>query len=309
MEAVTLQLPAEVDAYAPDAAVYQAMVDLHGAPEWFDDLDLRPAPPYHRVGTRTATVDDWLLADAARPMELALRGRLLDERRDLVVACDPAAENAAHATLALVLDWLADQGIEHTPPDPDEHPLVAAGRLVQDDLCLMVHRDGDWHLDGGVLCFATLWQLRDRLGKPTRDVHEHVAHYDEVGSRVDTFFDRMPPGRIVWRRNFSFKLSPHLHLPMTNTPTPTGEVVIARDGSPLWLRSERQTLRRLAGSDAIVFAIRVQQTPARALLRRPDIAAGLAANIAEWDRPLRDYKLADDRLYDAILAWLRQVGE
>lgn len=305
MDTATAGLPADIAAYAPDADVYDAMLDEHGAPDWFDELDLRPGPPYHRVGTRTATPDRWLLADAARDMELALRHRLLDERRDMVFACNPAAETAAVETLGLVLAWLDDQGIEHAPPDPGEHPLVAAGRLVQDDLCVMVHRDGDWHLDAGVLCFPTLWQLHDRLGKPTPRVHEHVAHYgEEVGARVDTFFDRMPPGRIVWRRNFSIKLSPHLHLPLLRGATPTTEIEVGDDGSPFWIRSERQTLRRLEGCEAIVFAIRVQQTPARALLQRPEIARGIADNMHAWDDSLRAYKMSDATVYDAFMNWL-----
>ena len=126
-------------------------------------------------------------------MELALRSRLLDERRDVVYGALPGTDEAAATTLGLVCSWLGDHDIEYAAPDPDDPPLVAAGRLVQEDLCLMMHRDGEWHLDAGVLCFPTLWDLHDRLGLPTPRVHERVAHYDEIESRVDRFFDRLPP--------------------------------------------------------------------------------------------------------------------
>jgi hypothetical protein len=45
------------------------------------------------------------------------------------------------------------------------------------------------------------------------------------------------------------------------------------------LRSERQTLRRLPDSGAVLFTIRVQQAPFGVLAHRPEAAARLAARI------------------------------
>lgn len=308
LEAAT-GLPADLIVYAPDARVYDAMLATDGPPAWLDEIDLRPGPPFHHVGTHAATDTEWLCADAAREMELALRNRLLDERREVVFGCLPSAEDSATTTLALVIDWLRGQGIAHTPPDPAEHPLVAAGRLVQDDLCLMVRRDGAWHLDAGVLCFPSMWQLHDRLGLPLDRVHEHVAHYgDEIGERVDRFFDRLPADRVVWRRNVSIKPYPHLYLPLIRTEPRPAAIVAGEDGSPFWIRSERQTLLRLADHEAIVFAIRVQLTPARTLLERPDIAARLHRYLTAWDDALREYKMSDRELYAAFVSWLGRIA-
>jgi Haem-dependent oxidative N-demethylase, alpha subunit-like len=304
----TTGLPVAIAAYAPDAAVYEAMLDESGPPGWLDELELRPAPPFHRVGTHAVGEDGWLVADRARTMELDLRSRLLDERRDTVVACRPNAERAAAATLDLVIEWLGAHGVAHGPVDDAEHPLVAIGRLIQEDVCLMVHRDGDWHLDAGVLCFPTLWELEDRLGLPTWRVHERVAHYGEIRPRVDTFFDRLRPDRIVWRRNLSIKPYPHLHLPVQKVHAPTRPVDVSADGSPFWIRSERQTLRRLADHEAIVFTIKIQTVPARALLDRPDIARALADHLASWDDAIRDYKFSDPSVMRAFMRWLDTVG-
>lgn len=301
-------LPVHALAYAPDTAVYDEMVRLHGVPTWLDELDLRTGPPYQHVGTHATTPDRWLLADDARDMELALRNRLLDEQRDVVVGALDGTDDAAHEVLDLVVAWLQDRGIEHEAPDRTEHPLVAAGRLVQDDLCVMVRRDGTWHLDAGVLAFPTLWHLHDRLGRPTPEVHERVAHYDEIESRVDRFFDRMPVDRVVWRRNFSIKPYPHLYVPTIKTEMGQGGHTVADDGSPYWIRSERQTLRRLPRSGAIVFAIRVQMARAGVLRDRPDVAAAMAARFRSWDQPLRDYKFAGSDLFVAFVDWLDDVA-
>lgn len=304
----TTGLPLDIARYAPDAAAYEAMLDASGPPGWFDELELRPAPPFHRVGTHAVDEDGWLVPDSARAMELALRARLIDERRETVFACLPSAEHAAAATLDLAVEWLGAHGIEHEPADATEHPLVALGRIVQEDVCLMVHRDGDWHLDAGVLCFPTLWQLSDRLGLPTARVHERVAHYGEIGSRVDTFFDRLRPDRIVWRRNLSIEPFPHLHLPLSKVYAPVRPVEVDDDGSPFWIRSERQTLRRLADHDAIVFTIKIQTTPARALIERPDIARVLTEHVNSWDAALRDYKFSNPETANAFSRWLEGVA-
>jgi hypothetical protein len=172
----------------------------------------------------------------------------------------------------------------------------------------MIRRDGAWHLDAGVLCFPSLWQLHDRLGLPLDRVHEHVAHYgEEIGERVDRFFDRLPPGRVVWRRNVSIKPYPHLHLPLIRTEARPHTVVAESDGTPFWVKSERQTLRRLVGHEAIVFAIRVQVTPARALLARRDVADRLYRHLTAWDDALRDYKMSDRATFDAFVTWLGGV--
>lgn len=307
VDAVT-GLPADVAAYRPDTAVYDAILDADGPPAWLDDLDLRRAPPFHHVGTHATSHDEWLCVDAAREPELELRSRLLDERREVVFACSPTADDAADTTLGLVVDWLHDHRVDHAVPDPREHPLLSIGRLVQEDVCLMVRRDGDWHLDAGVLCFPSMWDLRDRFGLPTGRVHEHVAHYGDISSRVDTFFDRLRPDRLVWRRNLSIKPFPHLHLPLTKLDAPSRPVEIGDDGTPFWIRSERQTLRRLGGHDAIVFTIRIQLTPARALLARRDIARSMAAQVESWDDTLRDYKFGNPATIRPFVEWLTRVA-
>jgi hypothetical protein len=304
----TTGLPIDVAAFVPDVAVYAAMLDESGPPGWLDELELRPAPPFHRVGTHAVGEVGWLVPDAARTMELELRDRLLEKRRDVVFACLPSADRAAAATLDLVVEWLDEYGVEHDDVDGSEHPLVAVGRLIQEDVCLMVHRDGDWHLDAGVLCFPTLWELNDRLGLPTGRVHDRVAHYGEIAARVDTFFDRLRPDRIVWRRNLSIKPFPHLHLPVRKVHAPTRPVDVGADGSPFWIRSERQTLRRLAHLDAIVFTIKIQTVPARALLDRPDIARALGDQLTSWDDAIRDYKFSDVAHLIAFTTWLNAIA-
>jgi hypothetical protein len=65
--------------------------------EWLDELPLEDGPPSVRVGTRRVADSEWLVADGRRPAELALKDRLLAERRSEVVAVTdhrPATDRA-----------------------------------------------------------------------------------------------------------------------------------------------------------------------------------------------------------------------
>ena len=85
------------------------------------------------------------------------------------------------------------------------------------------------------------------------------------------------------RRNLSihshdelFRPEPH-ESPASFPDSPSGV-----DG--VWLRSERQTLVRLATPGAVLFTIKTQQCPVTVLRRRPDVAQALAAKLrAEHD--------------------------
>ncbi|MEP7201553.1 MAG: DUF3445 domain-containing protein [Ilumatobacteraceae bacterium] len=287
--------------YCPDAAQYEAA----GVPVWLDELELAPAPPHVKMLTKSLSTD-WLVADEFRAMELALRNRLFDEQHDVVFAANVAAHEASEETLELVDAWLAAKGL---PPAPAGYrPLEAAGRAVQEDLCLMVPRDGAWHLDAAALCFPTFWSLTEKFAQPMGDVHRGVPHYNtELGRRVDRFFDRMRPGQVVWRRNLSVKPYPLLFIPLTRNAQPVGDLSTTGDGSPFWLRSEWQTLQLLPRSGAILFSIKVQLAPARVLMHRPDRAADLLAMYRSWDDEMVSFKIAANNLAPGFIPFLERL--
>lgn len=267
------------------------------APGWLDELSLEPGPPWLALGTRGMHPDDWLVVDDHRDGDLAAKRALLARRHDEVFAAlpSPAVEEASAEVLELVV---AASG---AAPEPGLHPLDAAGRLVQEDLCLLIERDGAPRLDAASLCFPSYWRLRDKLGQPMAAVHDPVAHYaDELAARVDRFLAALRPERPVWRRNWSIHDDPSYFLP---DPTPP-RAVDPPDG--LWLRSERQTLRRLPRTGAILFTIRTQQVPLAVVAERPDVARRLAAAIAAWSAELRAYKGGHGALRAAD--WLASVG-
>ncbi|KAI0643676.1 hypothetical protein C8Q79DRAFT_1002294 [Trametes meyenii] len=73
------------------------------------------------------------------------------------------------------------------------------------------------------------------------------------------------------------------------------------------LRSERQTLRRLPRTGAIVFTIRVYQTPFEDLMREPGVPGRIASAIRSWPEDVARYKARD--AYEGILPLLDKCHE
>jgi hypothetical protein len=118
----------------------------------------------------------------------------------------------------------------------------------------------------------------------------------------------MPVDRVVRRRNLSVKPWPLLHVPTTKPGQPVGHLTPDAQGAPFWLRTERQTLRRLPRTGAILFTIKVQIAPARVLLERPDIAAALAAMYRSFDVSMDGYKAAVNDLNVGFVPWLESLS-
>jgi hypothetical protein len=231
------------------------------------------------MGTRAIGGGHGFLPDGDEARDLALKAQLLAERHDEVFAVlnTPQVNAGSRATLELVESATGKRA------DPTLHPLDAAGRLVQEDLCLLVLRDGDVYLDAASLCFPSYWRLSEKLGRPIDVVHGAVPGYGaELAGRVGAFIRRLKPGRPVWRRNWSIHDDPAYFLPGPNPQ--------AAASDDLYLRSEHQTLRRLPGTDAVLFTIRTQQVPLSAVIDHGDLAARMAAVIEGWPPDIVDYK-------------------
>jgi hypothetical protein len=173
----------------------------------------------------------------------------------------------------------------------------------------MVCHDGAWHLEGAVLCFPSTWSLAEKLGGTATRIHAPVRHYaDELSDRVDTFFDRLAPGKLVWRRNVSLWPACLLWVPHHAIDPTLWDAPASDPSAPLlWVRSERQTLRRLPDTGAILFTIRVQMAPLSILSTRPDRARDMALWLRSPSGEARRLQLGP--LLDHDLAWLDRTAE
>lgn len=283
-----------------------AMEPASDLPAWLDEIRFEPGPPFSTMGTHSLSLDDWLIVDHQRDEHLAYKAELLERARPAVFAALPGSEDASAELLAVIREWLVAHGLSIAEESSDEHPLLEAARLVQEDLAVLEQIDGKWMLTAGAVAFPTHWTVSDKIGLPLDAIHAPVAHYEaELSERVDRFHDRLTVSRPAWRRNWFVVPTSEMHLPASGHQLHVADR-IADDGWPMWIRSERQTLRRLPASDAIVFTIRVQQAPLGVLRGRPDLAAKMLATTRSWDRDKRMYTSTGGVL-DELIEWLANV--
>ncbi len=342
---------APTDSAPTDSAPTEAVTAFAYTP--FEAGAYRPA-----MGLMALKPDRWIEIDRHYAAYLAEKRRLLTERPDAVFAARPEAAAASRELLALLVDHLCAHFPDHLRRRGDRvenlvtgerfdlagplHPLDLAGRLVQEDLCLMQAPGrgeaadagapagaeqaaaaaaeaeagaeagadaGAYRLTAASLCFPTRWALAEKLGRPMAAIHAPVPFYAEKLARpVDRFFARMKPERPVWRLNWSLTDDPELFQPSGHSrPDLATDITPDNAGARLFLRVERQTLRRLPRSGAICFGIRVYQNPLRDLQAEPATAARLAAAVRELPESVAFYKSV--RVFRApLLAYLDRLA-
>ena len=206
---------------------------------------------------------DWVLNDEAFADQMALRDRSISEQTDKVLALHESARPAARELLDHVLATITNlpgyQLSDTSVTRPDgvdveidrEAPLATAGRLVQEDLCLMQPKNGEHLLSGAVLCFPAGWTLAEKFMRPLVAIHRPVKPYDQdIARRVQRLFDGIKVDRPLWRYNGLFYDNPALFAPFTEAePRPK-----LSKKAP-YFRVERQCLLRLPRTDAVVFSI------------------------------------------------------
>ena len=120
------------------------------------------------------------------------------------------------------------------------------------------------------------------------DIHQPVKVFTKhLINPVNRLFASMKPDNLVWRANWSIfdDLKSSLDL-----FTPEEPIFDREMETELFLRVERQTLRRLPESQAILFTIRTYQRPFSELKEFPQVAKILAERIRNMHPDVVEYK-------------------
>ncbi len=221
-----------------------------------------------RMGVRPVALVDWIDADDRLAEQLELKRELLATRHSELVVLDDDPRTAAvcDELERRIVEWWA--GRSDAPPDPGpRHPIERAALLTQEDWCVLdIRGDGPAVLVAACVCFPTRWILTEKLGAPVTAIHGPVAFYDEqLAGPVDRFIARLRPEAPVWRANWNLVDDPawcQAYLPAADRRL---RCTVDDVADRVWLRVERQTLRRLPDTGAVAFGIRVRQWPLREL--------------------------------------------
>ena len=189
-------------------------------------------------------------------------------------------------------------------------PLDLAGRLIQEDLCLMSpDGKGTYVLSAGSVCFPLRWELTEKFGLAMAAIHGAVPSYDEkLAAPSDRYMVGLKAYKPSWRSNWSIVDAPDLYLKQRRfAQGHNAEITAENAGRKLWIRSERQTLRRLPRSGDVLFTIRTYIRPLSALGNLPAVARGLAQALDKVSPEMRGYK-NQLPIRDALLAYLGRIS-
>jgi len=252
----------------------------------------------------------WIETDEHFAEHMAYRDRLIAEQREVVFAQTDGSQPAQVELLTMLRAHLGERSDFTVAPDVNKRPdgarvvstnepaLLTAGRLVQEDFCILEKGEAEYVLTSAILCFPSRWSLAEKIGHPLTAIHGPVPDYtDDLAKRVNRVFEGVKVGLPLWRANWTIHNHAELHQPSGEWRREEGE-------DDLYMRVERQTLVRLPETQAVVFGIRTFLDPLEKLT-------------AEQVRPLLDLVEAHDddeidyrggkALHDQIVEQLRTM--
>ncbi len=261
------------------------------------------------MGIISLNLDEWLEPDEYYYRELLEKEALLANQNYEVFQSKKGSQLAQQEVLDLIIDYMNTFHSELVRIDGDkifidgikrnfsrkefaEIPLNLAGRLVQEDLCLMAPGDTGYTLEAASLCFPSRWRLIDKIGKRMVDIHSPVPDYeDKLARPVDRFFDKLDINKPVWRVNWSLTDDPDLYQPIRKTSTDYSRSINSKNaGDLIFLRCERQTLRRLPNTGWILFSIKTYVDKVSALAVQPEALVDLAHSVKNMSADMQQYK-------------------
>ena len=143
---------------------------------------------------------------------------------------------------------------------------------VQEDICLLENINESYQLTAASVCSPSNWKLEEKRGGDLDFIHRPVPDYaDSLSDRVNRLFNNLKVSGPLLRYNWSIQATNELFWRddlLANRKDSRGEdyrgeeryekeVDEEKDQDTWFWRVERQTLRRLPRTGAIVFAIRI----------------------------------------------------
>lgn len=192
-----------------------------------------------RMGLVRLTEEQWLQPDP----DLAARAEGFAEFPQ-GVQLTPEAEEPGRELASMI-------GVEGALPE--------AARARHEDMCLLTKRQGEdvYRLIGAAVAWPSDWHPADKIGLPLRALHAPIQGYEEqLATGVDRFMETLKAGAVYGRCNwFIAPTGDRRWLAEGDPQDQFAHVTSDNAGEALFVRSERQTLRRLPRTGAILFTI------------------------------------------------------
>lgn len=248
-------------------------------------LPFQQGPPRFDVGLAPIELPNWLMPDDQISW-VGPKNELMDAESDAVFA-SVTGSMPGQIEAAKLVATACGKDI-----DPGEPPLFAASRLVSDDLVLMEMREGAWTNTALCLCSPTFFSANDAIGKSLFGLHRPVPGGDPgLGGRISRVFSLLRDELVLERHNWTVQWSDARYTP-DGTPLREAAAAAALEEAKdaLHLRVERQTIRRLPQTGAVLFTIRIRLYRLAELLADQSLASAFRQAWSDASPDVRAYK-------------------
>ncbi len=275
-----------------------------------------------RLGLKQIKFSEWLQYEPDYPIRIGQKKQLKQKEGKRVLNALPQSKSAQLELLELLLEHIKQyhsdnfevtkefifsklDNIRYQYADYDTCPLELASYLVGDDICLLNEENGDYKLVAASVCAPTWWDLPEKMGKPLTKIHAPIANLEEkIGRMIRHFLTNLTVEDCYQRSNwFLFTSSDFCIFPNSfDFYTEMTNVNLDNIETKLFLRSERQTFRRLSNTKCITFFIKIYIEPFSIVKKYPAIAEDLttalntmnteqknALGINFIEKPLKNY--------------------
>lgn len=238
----------------------------------------------NQLGLKRMQEKDWLLIDKDYLKHIKLKREILHKFPELTLSYGPPAEIAYHElTQQVQLNLLQyypeyfELSCEHSfynkltnktwsKTEIAERPLHFLAFNLQEDMCLLDIIDGVPVLTAGHVCFPAKWNLQEKIGLPLDEIHLPVPFYQKnLAQKTNHFLNNINIDRPVTRLNWSIHNTDTLFLPAATSSSkinPSDQLL-----KHLFLRTERQTLRKLPLSGKLIFTIKTFLWPINEIIK------------------------------------------
>ena len=262
-----------------------------------------------KVGLEPINESDWLELDNLFNSEIKLKKELYKSHSEQIHQELNQSIESQIELLEIIKKYLREYYPNHQINLAGyKSPLKEASLLVQEDLVMMLPRDEEYFLAAASLCAPSNWSLKEKFKDSLIGLHREVPNYGKkIGLRVNNFFSNLPIERIFQRFNWSIYESQKLLQPTQNKSLIKRSKTITKDnaGNRLFIRVERQTIRRLVETKAIVFTIRVHVDPLFSIKNNPSLLSDLLMAIDNLSKDMKRYK-SIDQIEIPLREWLTE---
>jgi hypothetical protein len=285
---------------------------------------VRGNPVFNRtMGLQKLDISTWLVVDNRYITFHNVRTNLFNTRRSDIIQTTDAikVEEACEELLGMVSTFLLEKyttnfGTFREPPDSNGkfmirsrivnnnifdleppfsmHPLEICARLAMEDFNILIKDEatGEHHLQASATLFPAGWRLTERIGWSASRLHGLVPQWrSKLSKPVEHYFSRLTSESSMLRHAYFIQIVPAGQaLQQTLFIQNPGDFypVTEFDIDDVWLRTERQTFRRLPKSGAVVFTVKTD------LARLSDVGEDelerLAVEVRSWPDDVAEYR-------------------